>query len=140
VRTLRQGFGAAHESNGGLTTSSERGTGSEWDVSIGEYKPKPNNAKRIALFAMKLELRDLRDAIAKVSSAASASGEVDEPNLTLGFETINGSEGKRNSSGIMDGVNPIDQVVIRKLHQQLGDLLSTVEGIEQQMDAERSVV
>lgn len=113
VRTLRQGFGA----HGGPMSE---GT-SNWDVSIGQYRPKPVNARRIALFAMKLELRDLRDAIAKISQAACPSD-----------ASSNCCEAQKTSDS---GVNPIDQVVIRKLHQQLGDLLRTVEGIEEQQDA-----
>jgi hypothetical protein len=120
VRTLRQGFGAgAHE-----RYDAEKG-GSEWDVSIGQYKPKPGNARRIALFAMKLELIDLRDAIRKICTAASAAvttSEEDESSATT------------PPSGIVEG---FDQVVIRKLYTQIQDLLRTVEAIEQQHDGER---
>lgn len=115
VRTLRQGFGANHD---GVTPN----PGNEWDVSIGQYRPKPHNAKRISLFAMKLELRDLRDAIAKISNAASAS--LIEANWSQASEVV----------------APIDSIVIRKLHHQITQLLSTVEGIEQQQDAERERV
>lgn len=93
VRTLRQGFASE----------------SELDVSLGSFKPKPHNAKRIALFAMKLELRDLRDSIAKISNAAGEASD-------------------------------IDQLVIRKLHRQLDDLLNTVQNIEEQEDANKNIV
>lgn len=157
VRTLRQGFGAS-DSRSNLNESignTENGvhihaSGSEWDVSIGQYKPKATNARRIALFAMKLELRDLRDAIAKVSRAASRSGSVvtneKEPSKIKSCCSDN-LEPNHNelaqfgqSSSVEAGINPVDQVVIRKLHQQLGDLLRTVEGIEEQQDAERNAL
>jgi hypothetical protein len=142
VRTLRQGFGATNDdpTTGASDEAGEKAlrhfhpSGSEWDVSIGNYKPKARNAKRIALFAMKLELRDLRDAISKVSRAANAS-------TCLELENERGTEDASrpaSASTLFDGgINPIDQVVIRKLHQQLGDLLRTVETIEEQQDAER---
>lgn len=157
VRTLRQGFGASdsgsslNETIGGMENGHVHATGSEWDVSIGQYKPKATNARRIALFAMKLELRDLRDAIAKVSRAASRSGAVmtnEKESLSKkGFcststaSELQHAESAQSAHSSMEaGINPVDQVVIRKLHQQLGDLLRTVEGIEEQQDAERNIL
>lgn len=170
VRTLRQGFGAHDGSSTRPLPNSHaavHASGSEWDVSIGQYKPKAINARRIALFAMKLELRDLRDAIAKVSRAASGANAPTLPGAGNGSATTNNdasccsarnnaavqsdssrgaayrppSAGVARPAGLVEGgVNPIDQVVIRKLHQQLGDLLRTVESIEEQQDAERNAV
>lgn len=157
VRTLRQGFGASdsrsslNESIGGTENGGHiHATGSEWDVSIGQYKPKATNARRIALFAMKLELRDLRDAIAKVSRAASRTGSVvtnEKESSRVRNHYSNNPELNQNdfaqfgqSTSMEAGINPVDQVVIRKLHQQLGDLLRTVEGIEEQQDAERNAL
>ncbi|PWN37496.1 uncharacterized protein FA14DRAFT_14583 [Meira miltonrushii] len=157
VRTLRQGFGAGDsrsnftESIGGAENGGHiHATGSEWDVSIGQYKPKATNARRIALFAMKLELRDLRDAIAKVSRAASRTGSVttnEKESSKIKSCCSDNLESNQNelaqfvqSSSVEAGINPVDQVVIRKLHQQLGDLLRTVEGIEEQQDAERNAL
>lgn len=153
VRTLRQGLGAAETSgngDGGVATGLAggiEGAGSVWDVSIGQYRPKAANARRIALFAMKLELRDLRDAIAKISRAAcySSTTETDGSGGSTGGNNAAGtvaSGASHESAGSIpstdSGVNPIDRVVIRKLHQQLGDLLHAVEGIEEQQDAERA--
>ena len=138
VQTLRQGFGAQDV---GMTGGADgaaaclAGAGSDWDVSIGNYKPRPANARRIALFAMKLELISLRDALGKVSSAACSidlTSTLDAGGEPEAGSIVTGTGG--------EGVNPIDQVVIRKLHQQLGELLSTVESIERQQDAERGAV
>jgi hypothetical protein len=103
VRTLRQGLGE------------------ELDVSLGNFKPKPHNARRIALFAMKLELRDLRDAIAKVSKAATDAALAENRDMST---AENGQSARQ-----MEGLDPIDNVVIRKLDQQLESLLSVVEGM-----------
>ncbi|UZJ51186.1 hypothetical protein CBS101457_000506 [Exobasidium rhododendri] len=117
VRTLRQGFGAAQDRD-------EQRIEGEWDVSIGQYKPKPNNAKKIALFAMKLELKDLRDAIGKISTAASATAASERKEEHSSIDEI------ALRANDYESMNPIDQVVIRKLHLQICDLLKTVEGIE----------
>uniref|UniRef100_V5EZ30 Uncharacterized protein n=2 Tax=Kalmanozyma brasiliensis (strain GHG001) TaxID=1365824 RepID=V5EZ30_KALBG len=104
VRILREGFaasagGSVHSFFGGL------------DVTIGSYKPSASNAKRIALYAIKLELKDLRRALGRVSRMAQSLGA--------------GKGGK-----VEEGMNPIDQLVILKLYRQLTELLKTVEGLE----------
>ncbi|CAD6891653.1 unnamed protein product [Tilletia caries] len=101
------------------------------DIKIGTtYRPLPHNARRIALFAMKLELRDLQEALRKVAVLAQADGVV-----------VGWAEERESGAGGGGGVvaattptptlNPIDRMVITKLHVQLGELLNTVESLGQ---------
>ncbi|KAE8212924.1 hypothetical protein CF327_g3507 [Tilletia walkeri] len=102
------------------------------DIKIGNtYRPLPHNARRIALFAMKLELRDLQEALRKVAVLAQADGVMGWPEGER--ETIEGGDGKAESSLAITAptLNPIDRMVINKLHAQLGELLNTVESLEQ---------
>ncbi|WFD33261.1 hypothetical protein MCUN1_000074 [Malassezia cuniculi] len=83
------------------------------DVSIGGFRPSARHARKIAMYAMKLELHDLERALARVSvTAQSTSIPVAEAN-----------------TGALR-INPVDQLVIRKLHQQLGEMLCTVETLQ----------
>ena len=122
VSTLRRGFGASSPSSS--TSSAQSASGApDWDIRIGGYTPSTTNARRIALFAMKLELRDLRDAIGKVSRLAGIrSSPADDAATASGAVP----------AASADAINPVDQIVIRKLHQQLGELLRTVEALEGQ--------
>ena len=108
VRILREGFSSGEGASvqsffGGL------------DVTIGSYKPSANNAKKIALYAIKLELKDLRKALGKISRMAQSFG--------IARKEVEGESGKH-------GMNPIDQLVILKLYRQLTELLKTIEGLE----------
>ncbi|KAK0564756.1 hypothetical protein OC861_004111 [Tilletia horrida] len=120
--------------------------GLDIDIKIGStYRPLPHNARRIALFAMKLELRDLQEALRKVAVLAQADGVV-----VGGWPSSSGAaaaeeEGAKQSGddkgkqrqrtastnlALAPMLNPIDRMVITKLHVQLGELLNTVESLE----------
>lgn len=90
------------------------------DVRIGDYWPSTVNARKIALYAMKLELVDLERALARVQSAASC------PLSNLSTNDTASSEEQEQALRL----NPIDQLVIRKLHQQLNEVLHAVEDLE----------
>ncbi|GAC93269.1 hypothetical protein PHSY_000833 [Pseudozyma hubeiensis SY62] len=136
VRILREGFAASSSStkaaNGGDAGSGTTAVQSFFgglDVTIGTYKPSASNAKKIALYAIKLELKDLRKALGKISRMAQSFGAVSA--------TAEGKSGKAGSeengkaeAGKQQGMNPIDQLVILKLYRQLTELLKTVEGLE----------
>ncbi|SPO35677.1 uncharacterized protein PSFLO_01148 [Pseudozyma flocculosa] len=149
VRTLREGFaaGGAFAVVGGSGAAGPGGL----DVRIGEYKPAPANARRIALFAMKLELKDLSAALGKISRMAQKTRQRTDPSARGEEEARSqGGEGAPKSNDGASGgattttatatatapdaswMNPIDQLVILKLHQQLGELLATVENLEAQ--------
>lgn len=127
VRILREGFAA---STANKTDSAEVAAAGGFfgglDVTIGTYKPSAANAKKIALFAIKLELKDLRRALGKISRMAQSWGSTaDVPKSTDDAAQLdNGVDGKGQ------GMNPIDQLVILKLYRQLTELLKTVEGLE----------
>ena len=117
VRTLRDGLTAGSGSLGGGL-----------DVRIGEYRPAAWNSRKIALFAMKLELRDLSRALGKISRMA---------NQTRALEARDGEgQGAEEKAASPTWMNPIDQLVIKKLNQQLGELLSTIESLEAQAQAQ----
>lgn len=84
------------------------------DVSIGGFRPSARNARKIAIYAMKLELHDLERALARVSSTAQSSRIAAIP----------------AGDQVALQMNPVDQLVIRKLHQQLFEVLRTVESLE----------
>ncbi|PWN44861.1 hypothetical protein IE81DRAFT_241205 [Ceraceosorus guamensis] len=138
VSTLRQGFGLSSAAASSTTTATQGSTSTptpEWDIRIGSYRPSPVNARRIALFAMRCELKDLRDALGKVSAAADRRTNLVEPianrleqSQSQGSERADAHQASTN--GELDeeeSINPVDQLVIRKLHSQLGELLRTVE-------------
>ncbi|KDN52872.1 hypothetical protein K437DRAFT_253816 [Tilletiaria anomala UBC 951] len=123
VKTLKEGIGGALSvSSGGMVTAS---SSAPLDIKIGDWRPSEANAHRIALFAMKLELRDLRNALGKVSDMARRK----PPNAggTPGDAAVAPSEAK---GGTGTYLNPIDQLVLDKLHMQLGEILQTVEMLE----------
>ena len=84
------------------------------DVSIGGFRPSARNARKIAIYAMKLELHDLERALARVSSTAQSSRIAA---ITAGDQ-------------VALQMNPVDQLVIRKLHQQLFEVLRTIESLQ----------
>jgi len=164
VHILREGFGRSNTTtssnptgNGGsgINLSSVIGATS-LDVRIGEYRPGSVNARQIALFAMKLELRDLRSALGRVAEMAKSRrreddkkdgsvensrsktnlmevGGVDADNLKgkqrLEGEKKGGNEKGGNASSTSN-LHQIDELVITKLYSQLGDLLQTIEGLQ----------
>ncbi|PWN51734.1 hypothetical protein IE53DRAFT_367814 [Violaceomyces palustris] len=208
VKTLREGFTSSSShpgSSGGMfgpSSSFSSSGGGGLDIRIGDYRPGAANARRIALFAMKLELRDLRTALGKISKMATSSRSLQSKNDKGGKEDSEvgrdpsrgtSSSGPRCSEGGEKGwdegkdlvdvrlqgrkgddsegggwgnekavattsihnininqnhananananlnskgwMNPIDQIVIMKLHQQLGELLKTVESLENPLD------
>ncbi|KAJ1577603.1 hypothetical protein NDA11_005765 [Ustilago hordei] len=149
VRILREGFAATaasgKETVGGAAGSFFGGL----DVTIGTYKPSAANAKKIALYAIKLELKDLRRALGKISRMAQNFGSTSSSSCDMGREekdekeVASGSEIEDTKTGHkretekgqgqgqgQQGMNPIDQLVIFKLYKQLGELLKTLEGLE----------
>lgn len=127
VRVLREGFAA---STAGKTESAEVAAAGGFfgglDVTIGTYKPSAANAKKIALFAIKLELKDLRRALGKISRMAQSWGTTaDVPKPTDDAAQLENSGDDKAQC-----MNPIDQLVILKLYRQLTELLKTVEGLE----------
>ncbi|TKY89975.1 hypothetical protein EX895_001273 [Sporisorium graminicola] len=152
VRILREG----------LTASATRGEVAVQgffgglDVTIGSYKPSVGNAKRIALYAIKLELNDLRRALGKISRMAQNLGvpapveatredkDKDKDKAEAAREGEAVKEGGKQAQHVQQpqqaqqaqqgqgqgGMNPIDQLVILKLYRQLTELLKTIEGLE----------
>ncbi|PWZ03622.1 hypothetical protein BCV70DRAFT_224979 [Testicularia cyperi] len=139
VRTLREGFsssssGTSNSSVGGGYSSSSAANAffGGLEVTIGSYQPSASNAKKIALFAIKLELKDLRRALGKISRLAqnfpSLTG-LSDPSSTA--ETSTTGQNRTDELDKTKGMNPIDQLVILKLYRQLTELLKTVEGLEE---------
>ncbi|SPO28053.1 uncharacterized protein UTRI_04444_B [Ustilago trichophora] len=147
VRILREGFAASAMGTGGgkvesstMTTTTKTTTTTAaaaqsffggLDVTIGTYKPSASNAKKIALYAIKLELKDLRRALGKISRMAQ--------NFNSGSKLKDEALSDKGEAGAAEGMgeqakgqgmNPIDQLVILKLYRQLTELLKTVEGLE----------
>lgn len=108
------------------------------DVRIGDFLPTPKNARKIALYAMKLELYDLERALAHVQDVAQRS--LPHPPDTMKQVPPDAPPGaccakkhlRRNHSKPRAPLrlNPIDQLIIRKLHAQLDEVLKTVENLE----------
>lgn len=105
------------------------------EVRIGDFLPTPKNARKIALYAMKLELLDLERALAHVQTVAQQSlpppPAVEPPPLPEGSCCAKKhTEPKLPKRTTPLRLNPIDQLIIRKLHIQLGEVLKTVENLE----------
>lgn len=107
------------------------------EVRIGDFIPTSQNARKIALYAMKLELLDLERALAHVQDVSQQS----LVNLEALPETPRDiNTGSCCASKVPDNqhlkrstplrMNPIDQLIIRKLHVQLSEVLQTVENLE----------
>lgn len=109
------------------------------DVQIGDFRPTAQNSRKIALFAMKVELHDLERAIARVCKTAeswpiqkcaemfdgcqdAAAADVSD---TKRDSTLDSSTS--DASTMIMRINPIDKLVLKKLHQQLAEMLRTVE-------------
>ncbi|WFD31651.1 hypothetical protein MSPP1_002690 [Malassezia sp. CBS 17886] len=105
--------------------------GSIIDVRIGGFYPSPSNAHKIALYAVRLELLDLERALARVQSAAQnsflGSGALQAPRVGA-MRAPPRAPGDESLAKLR--LNPIDQLVIRKLHQQLNEVIRTVESLE----------
>ena len=126
IKTLKEGVGSALGVGGGSGASKV-----DLDVKIGDWRPSQSNARKIALFAMKLELRDLRKALGKVSDMAKRHS-YQPPGIAAGGSDASAIAGASNTTGIKGHLlNPIDQIVIDKLHSQLGEILQTVETLQQ---------
>ncbi|KAJ9474027.1 Zn(2)-C6 fungal-type domain-containing protein [Pseudozyma hubeiensis] len=134
VRILREGFAATSRTKAANGDSAESGAAAVQsffgglDVTIGTYKPSASNAKKIALYAIKLELKDLRRALGKISRMAQSFGAVSATVEKAG--NLESEEDGKAEAGKQQGMNPIDQLVILKLYRQLTELLKTVEGLE----------
>lgn len=114
------------------------------DVRIGDYIPSTQNSRKIALYALKLELIDLERALARVNNVAKRPL---QPGALVSHATdtsaaapshapvcrssccINKSHDAADSQPILR-LNPFDQLVIRKLHMQLNEVLHVVEHME----------
>lgn len=109
------------------------GTNPSIDVRIGDYLPSGPNSRKIALYALKLELMDLERALSRVHSAA------DRPLLPSSIEHREDLEQKeccaKESSSCNETtkgplcLNPIDRLVIKKLHVQLNEVLHALNGM-----------
>lgn len=173
VRILREGFAASAMAtttsiNAEAESQSQKPSSSAavqsffggLDVTIGTYKPSASNAKKIALYAIKLELKDLRRALGKISRMAQnfnsggstvvsakrtgatsappggtkeeqdADGRESSSSGLCGLESAASAASEQFGKGGHHGMNPIDQLVILKLYRQLTELLKTVEGLE----------
>lgn len=149
VRILREGFAASGKTEAdppAAAVGAVQGFFGGLDVTIGTYKPSTSNAKKIALYAIKLELKDLRRALglisrmaqnfnrASTSGTGAGTGTGAAPATAAGVGEDESEAAK--SEGLKgklqgQGMNPIDQLVILKLYRQLTELLKTVEGLEE---------
>ncbi|CBQ68456.1 conserved hypothetical protein [Sporisorium reilianum SRZ2] len=131
VRILREGLSASKG-------EAVKGFFGGLEVTIGTYKPSVGNAKKIALYAIKLELKDLRRALGKISRmaqnlgvpVAAKGGEGRDKAASEGEGEGEGEGEKGEKAKQGQGMNPIDQLVILKLYRQLTELLKTIEGLE----------
>lgn len=144
VRILREGFAASSSPTSKAVLGGDSATAATpvhglfggLDVTIGTYKPSTSNAKKIALYAIKLELKDLRKALGKISRMAQNFGTMAASTEGKGKRKASmqdGADTKPESikqQQLLQGMNPIDQLVILKLYRQLTELLKTVEGLE----------
>lgn len=148
VRILRDGF--AEDGNG-------------LEIKIGGYRPRKENAKKIALLAMRLELTDLERGMAKVWSVAVGQGIEVEPSVGGSEEEAaaqkrlqsvmdhNGGTGGGGGDSLAGALQtaprdarsnaatkperdrrlaPIDRIVIRKLREQLKEMIVRVGALE----------
>lgn len=143
VQTLRTGVGGALGL--GLGREGPAAAGDlALDVKIGDWRPSDVNARKIALFAMKLELRDLRAAlgrVAQVASSASVGTSHTNQNQSLNPTSSPMTDSSFNIASLSApahelepekrlSIHAVDQLVIRKLHLQLGEILAAVENLE----------
>lgn len=115
-------------------------TSSPMEVRIGDYTPSPQNTRKIALYALKLELIDLERALARVQNAAMHPLQVSHAVNAMKHASDEASHSCCVSKAHPDSedgaqtanlhLNPVDQLVIRKLHEQLNEVLHAVERME----------
>lgn len=98
------------------------------EVKIGDYVPSVQSARKIALYAMKLELLNLEQALSRVHSASQQPLSATAM-LGSGHHADNHSAREDGAPSSLR-LNPIDQLVIQKLHSQLNDVLHAVETME----------
>lgn len=112
-------------------------TQSSMEVRIGDYMPSAQNSRKIALYALKLELYDLERAMARVQHVSMqplqrrpgtfCASEINSASQCCGSHKAQESSEHAASSLLL---NPFDQLVIRKLHSQLNEALHAVEQME----------
>ena len=109
------------------------------EVRIGDYIPSAQNSRKIALYALKLELLDLQRAMARVQRVSMQPLQ-HRPGTFNASDTNNASQccgpakTQESSEHVASALllNPFDQLVIRKLHSQLNEALHAVEQMEVQ--------
>ena len=114
---------------------------SSMEVRIGDYMPSAQNSRKIALYALKLELFDLERAMARVQRVSMqplqqrlgsyCASETNKVSKCCGSHKTQESSEQAASRLLL---NPFDQLVIRKLHSQLNEALHAVEQMEVQDD------
>lgn len=112
---------------------------SSMEVRIGDYIPSAQNSRKIALYALKLELLDLQRAMARVQRVSMQplqhrpgtfnASDTNNASQCCGLAKTQESSGHAASALLL---NPFDQLVIRKLHSQLNEALHAVEQMEVQ--------
>lgn len=96
------------------------------EVTIGNgrhrHRPRKENARKIALLMMRLELVDLEAGMARVVRAAAGGDGVSTDKNRAPTEHPLGPPAL--------ALAPVDQLVIRKLRQQLKEMIARVEMLE----------
>lgn len=119
-----------------LASSSEGNRGLE--IQIGDYRPRPENAERIALLAMRLELWDLERGMETVYKMATGSGGSDgSSGSSMISRPGTADQAEPASGGTAPALAPIDGVVIHKLRGQLKEMISRVERMERNWERRR---
>ena len=119
-----------------LASSSEGNRGLE--IQIGDYRPRPENAERIALLAMRLELWDLERGMETVYKMATGSGGSDgSSGSSMISRPGTATQADSASGGTAPALAPIDGVVIHKLRGQLKEMISRVETMERNWERRR---
>ncbi|CAO1621527.1 unnamed protein product [Jaminaea pallidilutea] len=138
VRILRDGFGSGTSSMGSaggcnddIGDGNAQGLGGlidacDLEVTIGNgrhrHRPRKENARKIALLMMRLELVDLEAGMARVVRAAAGGDGVSTDK--------NRAPTKHPLGPPALALAPVDQLVIRKLRQQLKEMIARVEMLE----------
>lgn len=118
---------------------------SSMEVRIGDYTPSAQNSRKIALYALKLELLDLERAMARVQRVSmqplqQRPGTLSAPDTNNASQCCGLAKTQESSEHAASALhlNPFDQLVIRKLHSQLNEALHAVEQMEVQDDHNHS--
>lgn len=137
MRILRDGFGSGTSATGGTGSNDDSGEGNaqglgglidacDLEVTIGNgrhrHRPRKENARKIALLMMRLELVDLEAGMARVVRAAAGGDGVSTDK--------NRAPTKHPLGPPALALAPVDQLVIRKLRQQLKEMIARVEMLE----------